>query len=221
MTTPVNNNTSNQSLADQLKSNSSSSTDLQGNFLKMLVTQMNNQDPLNPMENSELTSQLAQISTVSGMETLNATMTQLLAQTSASRAMDSAALIGRTVVVPGSEVSVKDGVASRIGIDLPKTADAVSVDVLDADGKVVRTIDLKGQVAGVHDVEWDGKDNAGAVVANGDYTFKVNATADGTSVQPVALVYGKVESISGDATGVLVNLAGGNKSNVDEVRKIL
>ena len=221
MTTPVNNNTSSQSLADQLKSNSSSASDLQGNFLKMLVTQMNNQDPLNPMENSELTSQLAQISTVSGMETLNATMMQLLAQTSASRAMDSAALIGRTVVVPGSDVTVKDGVASKIGIDLPKTADAVTVDVLDADGKVVRTIDLKGQVAGVHDVEWDGKDNAGAVVANGNYTFKVNATADGTSVQPVALVYGKVESISGDATGVLVNLAGGTKSNVDEVRKIL
>jgi flagellar basal-body rod modification protein FlgD len=221
MTTPVNNNTSNQSINDQLASSSSSAADLQNNFLKMLVTQMNNQDPLNPMDNSELTSQLAQISTVSGMQTMNATLSQLLAQTSASRAMDSAALIGRTVVVPGADVTVKDGVASKIGIDLPKTADAVTVDVLDADGKVVRTIDLKGQVAGVHDVEWDGKDNAGAVVANGDYTFKVTATADGTSVQPVALVYGKVESISGDSTGVLVNLAGGNKSNVDEVRKIL
>jgi flagellar basal-body rod modification protein FlgD len=221
MTTPVNNNTSNQSINDQLQNSASSAADLQNNFLKMLVTQMNNQDPLNPMDNSQLTSQLAQISTVSGMQTMNATLSQLLAQTSASRAMDSAALIGRTVVVPGADVSVKDGVASKIGIDLPKTADAVTVDVLDADGKVVRTIDLKGQVAGVHDVEWDGKDNAGAVVANGDYTFKVTATADGTSVQPVALVYGKVESISGDATGVLVNLAGGNKSNVDEVRKIL
>lgn len=206
---------------DALKSGSASAADLQNNFLTMLVTQMNNQDPLNPMDNSQLTSQLAQISTVSSMQTMNTTLNQLLGQVSASRAMDSASLIGRTVMVPGSHVSVADGVAGKLGVDLPSTADAVTVNVLDKDGNVVRTIDMKGQTAGVHDIAWDGKNDAGTAVADGDYTFKVNATANGASVQPVALIYGKVQSISGDSTGVLVDVGNGQTAGVDDVRRIL
>ncbi|BDB26279.1 basal-body rod modification protein FlgD [Cupriavidus sp. TA19] len=221
MTTTSSVNSNTQGINDALKSGSASASELQSNFLTMLVTQMNNQDPLNPMDNSQLTSQLAQISTVSSMQTMNATLSQLLAQVSASRAMDSAALIGHTVMVPGTQVSVTDGVAGKFGVDLPSTADAVTIDVLDKDGNVVRTIDMKGQTAGVHDVTWDGKNNAGNLVPNGDYTFKVTATANGTSVQPVALTYGKVQSISGDSTGVLVDLGNGQTANVDDVRRIL
>ncbi|CAG2157451.1 flagellar hook assembly protein FlgD [Cupriavidus numazuensis] len=220
-TSSVNNNSSTTNVNAALQSGSASAADLQSNFLKMLVTQMNNQDPLNPMDNAQLTSQLAQISTVSSMQTMNSTLNQLLSQVSASRAMDSAALIGHTVMVPGSQFSVKDGVAGQFGVDLPSTADAVTVNVLDANGNVVRTIDMKGQTAGVHDIAWDGKNDAGVAVADGDYTFKVSATANGTSVQPVALVYGKVNSISGDSTGVLVDVGNGQQANVDDVRRIL
>lgn len=209
------------SAANQLAASSSSAAELQNSFLTMLVTQMSNQDPLNPMDNSQLTSQLAQISTVSGMQTMNATLSQLLAQVSASRAMDSAALIGHTVMVPGKDVTVSGGAPTKFGIDLPATADAVTVDVLDKDGNVVRTIDMKGQTAGVHDVTWDGKNNAGGVVPDGQYTFRVNATADGKTVQPVALVYGKVQAISGDANGVLVDIGSGRTANIDDVRRIL
>ncbi|KAF7963026.1 flagellar biosynthesis protein FlgD [Cupriavidus sp. UYMU48A] len=220
-TSPVNNTSSTTNVNAALQSGSASAADLQSNFLKMLVTQMNNQDPLNPMDNAQLTSQLAQISTVSSMQTMNTTLNQLLSQVSASRAMDSAALIGHTVMVPGSVLSVKDGVAGQIGLDLPSTADAVTVNVLDANGNVVRTIDMKGQSAGVHDIAWDGKNDAGVAVADGDYTFKVSATANGTSVQPVALVYGKVNAISGDSSGVLVDVGNGRQANVNDVRRIL
>ncbi|CAG2156363.1 Basal-body rod modification protein FlgD [Cupriavidus yeoncheonensis] len=220
-TSSVNSNSGTSGINDALKSGSASAADLQNNFLTMLVTQMNNQDPLNPMDNSQLTSQLAQISTVSSMQTMNATLNQLLGQVSASRAMDSAALIGHTVMVPGSQVSVKDGVPGKIGVDLPSTADAVTVNVIDKDGNVVRTIDMKGQTAGVHDIAWDGKNDAGTAVADGDYSFKVNATANGNSVQPVALVFGKVQSISGDSTGVLVDIGNGQTAGVDDVRRIL
>ena len=220
-TSSVNSTSSTSGINDALKSGSASAADLQNNFLTMLVTQMNNQDPLNPMDNSQLTSQLAQISTVSSMQTMNSTLNQLLSQVSASRAMDSASLIGRTVMVPGSQVTVKDGVPGQIGVDLPSTADAVTVSVLDQSGNVVRTIDMKGQTPGVHDITWDGKNDAGTALADGDYTFKVNATANGTSVQPVALVYGKVQSISGDSTGVLVDVGNGQTAGVDDVRRIL
>jgi flagellar basal-body rod modification protein FlgD len=207
--------------AASLQNSASSAQDLENNFLTMLVTQMNNQDPLNPMDNSQLTSQLAQISTVSGLQTMNATLTQLLQQTSASRAMNSASLIGHTVMVPGSQVTVASGKPSGFGVDLPSTADAVTVNVLDQNGTVVRTIDMKGQTAGVHDIAWDGKNDAGVAVPDGAYTFKVNATANGTSVQPVALAYGQVQAVSGDTNGVLVDMGNGQSAGVDDIRRIL
>ncbi|MGO4154639.1 flagellar hook assembly protein FlgD [Cupriavidus sp. YAF13] len=220
-TSSTSSSTSAAGIANTLQSGSASAADLQNSFLTMLVTQMNNQDPLNPMDNSQLTSQLAQISQVSGMQTLNTTLNSLLSQVSASRAMDSAALIGHTVMVPGNATTVASGVPGQIGVDLPATADAVTVSVLDKDGNVVRTIDMKGQTAGVHDIAWDGKNDAGVAVADGDYSFKVAATANGKSVAPVALVYGKVNSISGDSTGVLVDIGGGRTAPVDGVRRIL
>jgi flagellar basal-body rod modification protein FlgD len=93
--------------------------------------------------------------------------------------------------------------------------------VLDQNGTVVRTIDMKGQTPGVHDIAWDGKNDAGVPVADGDYTFKVKATANGTSVQPVALVYGKVQAVSGDTNGVLVDMDSGQSAAVDDIRRIL
>ncbi|CAG2143241.1 Basal-body rod modification protein FlgD [compost metagenome] len=219
MTTTSNVN-SNSAVNDALKGGSSSAADLQNNFLKMLVTQMNNQDPLNPMDNAQLTSQLAQISTVSGLQTMNETLTALLSQTAASRAMDSANLIGKTVMVPGNAITVADGVATKIGVDVPSTADSVTVQVLDKNGNVVRNIDMKGQTAGVHDIAWDGKNDQGNAVPNGEYTFKVSGTAEGKDVSAIALVYGKVQSISGDSTGVLVELGDGKTANVDDVRRI-
>lgn len=220
-TTSATGGTSAAGINNTLQSGSASAADLQNSFLTMLVTQMNNQDPLNPMDNSQLTSQLAQISQVSGMQTLNTTLNSLLSQVSASRAMDSAALIGHTVMVPGNATTVAGGVPGQIGVDLPSTADAVTVQVLDKDGNVVRNINMNGQTAGVHDVAWDGKNDAGVAVADGDYSFKVTATANGKDVSPVALVYGKVNSISGDSTGVLVDIGGGRTAPVDGVRRIL
>ncbi|CAG2145614.1 flagellar hook assembly protein FlgD [Cupriavidus plantarum] len=220
MTTTSSVGNDNSALNSALAGGSASAADIQNNFLKMLVTQMNNQDPLNPMDNSQLTSQLAQISTVSSLQNVNSTLNALLSQTAASRAMDSANLIGRTVLVPGSAVSVDGGVPGRIAVDIPSTADTVQVQVLDATGNVVRTIDMKGQTAGVHDIAWDGKNDQGGMVADGDYKFKVTATAGGKDVSPVALVTGKVQGISGDSTGVLVNLEDGTTANVDDVRRI-
>ncbi|MDF3834360.1 flagellar hook assembly protein FlgD [Cupriavidus basilensis] len=220
-TSNVNGSKSAADIASTLQGSSASASDLQNNFLTMLVTQMNNQDPLNPMDNSQLTSQLAQISQVSAMQTMNTTLTSLLSQVSAGRAMGSASLIGRTVMVPGSSVSVASGTATKIGVDLPSAADSVTVSVLDSSGKTVRTINLNGKSAGVQDVVWDGKNDAGSTVADGTYSFKVAATANGTDVKPVALVYGAVQSISGDSTGVLVGLANGTTANVNDVRRIL
>src|SRR5262245_58442945 len=102
MTTTSSVSNDSSALNSALAGGSANAADIQSNFLKMLVTQLNNQDPLNPLDNSQLTSQLAQISTVSGLQNVNSTLNALLSQTAAGRAMDSANLIGRTVLVPGS-----------------------------------------------------------------------------------------------------------------------
>ena len=185
----------------------------------MLVTQMNNRDPLNPMDNSQLTSQLAQISTVSSLQTMNTTLNQLLSQNSASR----------------DEFGQPDrplGGSARL-TDLGRRRHAQQVRRRPADGgryrqrhhqgpggNVVRTLTLSNKAAGVQDVSWDGKDNNGNTVADGKYTFSVSATAKGNSVSPVALNYATVQSITGDSSGVLVGLTNGQSANVNDIRRI-
>ena len=126
-----------------------SSQNLSDTFLKLLVAQMNNQDPLNPVDNSQITSQMAQISTVTGINSLNSTVNQLVSQLQQSQAVQSSQLTGHTVLVPGSSLTLSatsassgstPALAAYGGFSLPQAADAVSVAVKDASGATVRTI---------------------------------------------------------------------------------
>jgi flagellar basal-body rod modification protein FlgD len=155
-----------------------SAADSEQRFLKLLVTQLNNQDPLNPLDNAQLTSQLAQMSTVSGIEKLNGAVQSLL---------QSAALIGRTVLVPGKEVAVKDGVSEKFGIDLAGAADAVTVSVKNAAGATVRTFDLGALPPGVKMIDWDGKTSTGTAAPDGAYTLSITAKAGKDDVPSLGL----------------------------------
>ena len=101
--------------------------DQQDRFLKLLVTQLKNQDPLNPMDNAQMTSQLAQMSTVSGIEKLNATLNSLVDSVGNSQSMQAADMIGKSVLVPGSQLALSNGVAYA-GINLAAAADQVDRD---------------------------------------------------------------------------------------------
>src|SRR3990167_5266916 len=114
--------------------------DPQDRFLKLLVTQLQNQDPLNPMDNAQMTSQLAQISTVDGIEKLNATMRMILEGSVDSEAMQAAALVGHQVMVAGSGLSLGDAGAVG-GLELKSAADQVSVTIKDSNGIVMRTLE--------------------------------------------------------------------------------
>ena len=94
-------------------------------------------------------------------------------------------------------------------------------DILDPQGSVVRTLDLPGQRAGVPDLAWDGKDAGGNAVPDGNYTFRINATADNQVLKTTALSYGRVHAISGVANGVLLDFGDGRSASVDDVRRIL
>ena len=190
-------------------------------FLKLLVTQLNNQDPLNPLDNAQLTSQLAQMSTVSGIEKLNTAFASLLAQSGSSQVLQSASLIGRTVLVPGSDAALAKGAPVPFALDMPQAADAVKVTVLDAAGQPVRSLDLGALPQGVKTLSWDGLSDSGAAAAEGAYTFKVEATSGTAAVAASTLTYAGVASVAQGASGVALELASGRKANLADVRLIL
>src|SRR5690348_4104524 len=148
--------------------------DLQDRFLKLLVTQMKNQDPLNPLDNAQVTSQLAQISTVNGIEKLNTTIQAMASSFAAGQSLQAAGMIGKDVLVPASALSLAGGNA-LFGVDLKQPADQVKVSIYDASGRQVRTMDLGAQAAGSLALAWDGKGSDGAQAADGDYRVSVSA----------------------------------------------
>ena len=206
------------------RSSSTESTDAmtesQNRFLTLLTTQLRNQDPLNPMDNAQMTSQLAQISTVDGIERLNATLQTLLAGNVDAQAMQAAALVGRHVLVPGSSLTLASGQALG-GIDLAGAAGKVVVTVKDANGLVVRTLDLGEAKAGVFGFAWDGKTDSGAAAAAGAYSFEVAATQGANKVTATALALGTVASINRSSVGVSLNLGSMGLVTMSDVKQIL
>src|SRR3989442_14252778 len=119
-------------------------------FLKLLVTQMQNQDPLNPMDNAQITSQMAQINTVNGIEKLNTTVASLSGQFLQMQTLQGASLVGRGVLVEGKEVVMNDSGKGVGGFELDGAADSVKVEVLTAPGHRVDTMDMGAETNGRH-----------------------------------------------------------------------
>jgi flagellar basal-body rod modification protein FlgD len=163
-------------------------------FLKLLVTQMQNQDPLNPMDNAQITSQMAQINTVNGIQTLNTTVQGLNSQFAQMQVLQGASLVGRDVTVAGNQLAFENGEGLG-GFDLAGTADSVKVEVLTGAGKVVDTVDLGAQSAGAHSFTWAPGDKLASAQAEG-WRFRVTAQAGTVAVGSTLLMRDRVESVS-------------------------
>ena len=195
--------------------NDTSAQAVQDRFLKLLVAQLNNQDPMNPLDNAQMTSQMAQINTVTGIETLNQTVSTMLSQMSAMQALQGTGLVGREVLVPGSGLSVSGGVA-RGGFDLSTAADSVQVEIRSASGQLLDTLDLGTQAAGRHTFEWDATGYADGAALQ----FKVVPTAGGVAVTSTALQRAKVEGVGTESNALTLQLASGASVSYDNVRAI-
>lgn len=203
--------------------------DTQDRFLTLLVTQLRNQDPLNPMDNAQVTSQIAQLSTVNGINQLNTTLLALSGQMDVSQSMQAANLIGKGVLVPGSKVSLGSNPddptlkeTTPFGIDLVTPAAKVVVTILDAGGTAVRQIELGPQQSGVLTLEWDGKGDGGSPVSDGAYKVQVAAMdADGKSVPAEALTYGEVSSVAYSSSGLRIDLGLAGDHSLLDIRKIM
>ena len=188
----------------------------QDRFLKLLVTQMKNQDPLNPLDNAQVTSQMAQLSTVTGIEKLNATLQAF----TKAQAFQSVGMIGHYVLAPGEFMNLTAGVGLG-GIELASAADKVKIGVYDAQGNLVRDIDMGAQNAGVTAFQWDGKTNAGADAADGQYFFRVDAVLGDSSVAAQSLAVGKVQSVLMDDIGPALSVEGMGLVDLNAVKQIL
>lgn len=193
----------------------------QSQFMKLLVTQLQNQDPLNPMDNSQMTSQIAQINTVSGIAQLNTTLQALSASMIPNQTLQAASMIGRGVLVPGSGVDLAAGGTGVGGFSLPGASDSTSVSIYDSTGALVNTLNLGARPAGVTDWQWDGTNGSGAAMPAGNYTFKVNATLAGNSVAATGLQYGVVNSVTQGATGLSLNAGSMPSIALSQIQQIL
>ena len=186
-------------------------------FLKLLVAQMQNQDPLSPMDNAQVTSQMAQINTVTGIDKLNTTVQGLSTQFMQLQAVQGASLVGHDVVVPGNrlDVDATSGVGQG-GFELASPADAVKVEVLSASGAVVETLNLGAAGAGMHSFDWNAA-NAAAASAGG-LTFRVTATSGSAPVASTLLMRDHVDAVTANGTTFNLELSSSGQVPYSSVR---
>jgi flagellar basal-body rod modification protein FlgD len=194
--------------------------EMQDRFLKLLVTQMKNQDPLNPLDNAQVTSQLAQINTVSGIEKLNSTLQNLSTSFIAGQSLQSAALIGRSVLTDGNRLAWS-GAPVTGAAELAQPADRVTIAIADAAGNTVRTLELGPQRAGTAQFQWDGLNDGGSRVADGAYTFRIAAERGGQQIAATPLGIGRVSSVSFGNEGLRVDVDGIGAIQLFQIKRIL
>ena len=215
MTTAINSASSASSAVNTGASQSTPLSDAnasQDRFLKLLVAQLNNQDPMNPLDNAQMTSQMAQINTVSGIQQLNETMKSMAAQLTALQALQGTSMIGHDVLIKSNTLSI-DGGKAKGSVELDGQADNVKVEILSPSGQVLETINLGAQTAGRHAFEWD----ASGYNSTTPPTFRVTATNAGKNVATIALARDTVVSIGSNG----IELKGRAPVYYDEILGIL
>jgi flagellar basal-body rod modification protein FlgD len=199
-----------------------SASDLQTTFLQLLVAQLQNQDPTNPMDSSQMTSQLAQINTVSGISQLNTSLSALSTQLSAGQNAQAALLIGSTVLAPGSTVAVASGAAPEIGVQLATAASDVKLTITNSSGQVVNTVDLGAKSAGTTPISWTPQDSSGNTLPDGNYTITATSTVNGQPSTATALVASQVQAVIQQTSGGAgLALANGSTVPLSSVAGIL
>ncbi|MBE0621536.1 MAG: flagellar hook assembly protein FlgD [Burkholderiales bacterium] len=220
MSTVANVSDVNAALAAPAAAKTPVADDAQDRFLKLLVTQLKNQDPLNPMDNAEITSQMAQISTVNGIEKLNTTLQSMAASFNAGQSLQATAMIGHGVFIPGNTFQLENG-AATFGVELAQAADNMVLTVLDGSGQVVHKVDLGAQPAGVLGFEWDGATDSGASAAAGSYSFSVEAVQGDKKIDATALALGLVSGVTQGQDGIKLKVNGLGSVALADVKQVM
>ncbi|MNF39811.1 Basal-body rod modification protein FlgD [compost metagenome] len=213
-----------QSVLDQysLKTETKSKDLGKNEFLELLVAQLNNQDPMAPQENGEFIAQLAQFSTVEGVEKLNSSMSTLLSGYQSSQALQASSLVGRKVIVPSEKAVVDTAETFKASASLPVSSSNVWVNVYDDAGALVNRINLGQQSAGSVSFMWDGKDSSGKLMPPGTYKFEAQAEVEGEAKALYTMLPANVDSVTLGQNGgeLMLNLAGIGSVGLSKVQVI-
>jgi flagellar basal-body rod modification protein FlgD len=178
-------------------------------FLKLFITQLQNQDPLNPMDSTEYVAQLAQLSQVEQAYNTNSNLQSIISALGASSALSAISFVGKEVTAAGSLVSLTEGSGTDIKFIVPKAAEQVSVNIMNANGDVVRTLTGGVTAAGESTLAWDGKDANGNQLPAGSYSVAVTGTdAGGSSFSCSPFIRGTVEGINFSGSSPLMVIGG-------------
>ncbi|MCF7982210.1 MAG: flagellar hook assembly protein FlgD [Pseudomonadales bacterium] len=202
---------STQSIIDQVnqRSQADKSDGGESDFLKLLVAQLNNQNPLSPQDNGEFLSQLAQFSTVEGVEKLNLTMEKFSSSMLSSQALQATALVGRSVLIPGDIGRLNSGMALTGVVELPASTGNLKLDIYNESGELVRQLPLGAHGEGNVKFSWDGIGSNGLAMPSGYYRVIANADYGDQSEQLPTGVNANVDSVTmGQSGGVILNLEG-------------
>ncbi len=195
-------------------------------FLKLLITQINHQDPLSPLQNEAFVAQLAQFSSLEQMQNINKNLEESInADFLLNKAMNNSlvtTLIGKKVLASTNTINLKGQSDIDLGFQLSAQAKNVKVKIYDGGGKLVRTLDLGPQAAGEHAITWDGKDQEGNDLSEGRYTFEVQATAgEGQpAVKASPFIEGTITGVRYE-DGVAYLLIGNMELSLGDVQKIM
>jgi flagellar basal-body rod modification protein FlgD len=221
--TTVNPTTGNEQIVNSLnqaRTKTDATQGLEDRFLKLLITQMQNQDPLNPLDNAQVTSQLAQISTVSGIDKLNSSVNGMSTSFVAAQSLQAGGLIGHGVLAPANTVALEQSQGIG-GVQLAEPVDAMTVTIRGSTGEAVKTMSLGAQEAGTRTFRWDGSTDAGGHVGDGAYTFEVSALRSGKKVDTTALGYARVQSVTLGGDQLLLNTNGLGAIALNKVKQSL
>ena len=199
---------------------SASTTLGQGDFLKLMTAQMQNQDPFNPVDNTQMVAQMAQFSSLAGISEMSTTLKAIAEKLGATSASEAMGYIGKTVLTEGGVAygRTTGGIAGAVELDAEATG--VTVTISDASGRILHSRDLGAQKAGTVSYDWNGKDLAGVDAGAGPFSVSVTAQNAGKAVSATGLVWAPVESVSTAGGKAVLTLSGLGAVPVTAVRQI-
>ena len=193
----------------------------QSDFLKLMTAQMNNQDPFNPVDNTQMVAQMAQFSQVAGISSMNSTLQAIATKLNATTAADALSYVGKTVLTAGNTAYPRTAGGIAGAVELDGAATSVKVTISDAQGSVLKSLDLGAQSAGTINYDWDGKTDGGEAAGAGPYKVSVVAQKDGAAITSRGLVWAPVETVSAPASGSpVLSVTGLGSVKISDIRQI-
>ena len=189
-------------------------------FLKLMIAQLEHQDPLSPQDGGEFVAQLAQFSSVEGIEKLNSSVSSAVSSFQSSQALQATSMIGRSVRIESSSALLDSSGTIAGSYDLPSNSQKVEIEISNSNGELVRKIYVPPQPKGTFSFEWDGLKDDGSAAEQGNYQIDVQASIAGENYELRTYMDGNVDSVTMQGNTLALNVGGIGTVSVDQIREI-